>query len=135
VALVGEGRGPTLFGLGLIGAVLIALALAGIGIAWNLRPTGPVGPRGNPAAAFEPDSYPPEALRRGEQGRIVAVLSIDRGGGVTNCRVVSSSESAALDQETCRLALRKMHFKPARDVDGNRIPSKYTLPVRWVLPE
>jgi TonB family protein len=136
VALVGEGRHVTLFALGLVGAALIALVLVGIEIAWSLRPTGPaaVVPRGNIADAFSSDNYPPDAIRRGEQGRVVAMLTIDTGGDVQDCTVRTSSGSRTLDEATCSAAKRHVHFKPARDASGTAIASRYPLAVRWVLP-
>lgn len=91
--------------------------------------------RGNPGQFFGPDEYPPEALRHREQGRVVAKLSIDAAGRVTDCQVVGSSGSTALDVRTCVIAVSRVTFTPATDRHGQAIPSSYTLPVRWVLPE
>jgi TonB family protein len=113
----------------------ILLILAAHIVQQALKPTGPVGLRGDPAAAFGPDAYPADALRRGQQGRTVAHLSIGSDGGVTSCAVAHSSGSQSLDDATCNIALHRLQFRPARDADGNAIPASYTLPVRWVLPD
>ena len=90
---------------------------------------------GNPAQFFGPDQYPPEALRKGEQGRVVAKLQVAADGRVTACDLDQSSGSPSLDATTCDIALKKVTFTPARDRRGRAVASTYTLPVRWVLPD
>ena len=92
------------------------------------------GLRGDPAQFFGSDDYPAEALRAVQEGRVVAKLWIDAKGKVASCTVVGSSGSAALDAQTCRIALDKVTFTPATDEQGKPIAATYTLPVRWVLP-
>lgn len=87
---------------------------------------------GNPGRYFSSDSYPPEALRQGIYGRVIALLNIDVKGAVEHCRIVSSAGSA-LNDGTCRAAMR-IRFKPPVDKDGQPLPSTYLLPVRWALP-
>jgi TonB family protein len=123
--------------------VLTAIVVIGIAIVLivaritqvELKPTGPVGLRGDPGEAFGPDAYPADAIRHGEQGRTVARLSVGSDGDVTLCAIKQSSGSQSLDKATCRIAIRQLHFKPARDGDGKAIPASFTLPVRWVLPD
>lgn len=91
--------------------------------------------KGDPGLAFPPDSYPPEAIRRGEQGRVVALLNVDAGGSTTSCVVKASSGSRSLDRATCDIVVAGVRFEPARDGRGVAIGSTYILPVRWVLPK
>lgn len=88
----------------------------------------------NPGQYFGAAEYPPRALRRGEQGRVIARLAIDATGHVAGCAVASSSGSAELDAAVCRIAGERVRFAPARDDKGRAIASTYMLPVRWVLP-
>lgn len=97
------------------------------------RPTRPVID-GEIASWFGPDAYPPEAIRAGEQGRVVVSLTLSANGTVGACKVRETSGSAALDLATCTIATSRMHFRPARDARGRAIDAAYTLPVRWVLP-
>lgn len=92
------------------------------------------GVRGNPGDFFGPDEYPPEAIRAGQEGRVLAKLWIDTTGRVASCTVTQSSGSTSLDQKTCEIALAKVTFQPATDSKGRPIAATYTLPVRWVLP-
>ncbi len=87
---------------------------------------------GNPAAYFGEDAYPKEALERGAQGRVVALLTVDDRGAVSGCRILSSA-GLTLNDGTCKAALR-VRFRPARGHDDKPIASTYILPVRWVLP-
>ncbi len=91
--------------------------------------------KGNPGQYFNSDNYPPSALRAGEQGRVVASLTIGTDGRVSDCEVTTSSGSAALDQATCRIAKSRVRYTPAKDENGQPIASKASLPVKWVIPE
>lgn len=113
-----------------IGAALMVLASGIPGQARDLSS----GLRGNPGQYFDADAYPPDALRAGEQGRVIARLEIDSTGRVVSCAVKTSSGSTSLDRTTCRIALDKITFTPATDRRGRPIATSYTLPVRWVLP-
>lgn len=81
------------------------------------------------------DNYPPAAIRAGEQGRVVAVVSLDATGHPTACRIDISIGSPVLEKGTCDVVLAKGKFEPARDAKGRALASTLTLPVRWVLPE
>lgn len=92
------------------------------------------GLKGNPGQYFGTDNYPPDAIRAGAQGRVVARLSVGTDGRVTDCSITASSGNESLDSTTCRIARSRVRFSPAKDDSGNAIASTYTLPVRWVLP-
>ena len=90
---------------------------------------------GNPGLAFSQDNYPAEALRRGEEGRVVTMLLIDATGAVASCSVTKSSGSRLLDETTCRIARGRVRYEPARDAAGNAIASRTVLPVRWAISQ
>ncbi len=94
----------------------------------------PPVPTANVGQWFGQDAYPVAAIRAGEQGRVVAILTIDATGRPTGCTVPVSSGSATLDEATCRIAMRRTTFTPARDGTGRAVTSQYRLPVRWILP-
>ncbi|WP_286773962.1 energy transducer TonB, partial [Sphingomonas sp. 66-10] len=91
--------------------------------------------KGNPGQYFSQDNYPPSALRAGEEGRVVAMLTIGTDGRVSECEVTTSSGSAALDQATCRIAKSRVRYSPAKDENGQPIASRQTLPVRWQIQQ
>lgn len=92
-------------------------------------------PIGNPAEWFSPDNYPPDAVRAGRSGRVVADLGLDSTGRVASCTISQSSGTTSLDQKTCDLARDLGRFNPATDRKGRPIVGTYRLPVRWVLPD
>jgi TonB family protein len=78
--------------------------------------------------------YPPEAIRRREQGRVLFELDISPEGRVTDCRVLVSSGSAELDVATCRIMSERPRFAPARDAQGHAVRDTVRSAVRWQLP-
>jgi TonB family protein len=109
-----------------------ALALGGGAGAQEVSRPAPVG---SPAEWITPDDYPPSALRIGAEGRVVAVLDIDRAGKVTSCAVQTSSGNAALDAATCAAMTTRGAFTPAKDANGKPVASSYVIPVSWALPK
>lgn len=90
--------------------------------------------RGDVRTVFSPDDYPADAQRNGEEGTVQAELSIDRHGAVAGCRILRSSGHASLDSATCNILRRRARFSPARDVNGDAVPSTLTTPpVVWRL--
>lgn len=82
-----------------------------------------------------PDNYPPAAIRRGEQGRVVVSISLDATGKPVKCENEIESGFTVLDRETCEIVMTKGQFQPARDKRGRGLASRYIMPVRWKLPE
>jgi protein TonB len=82
--------------------------------------------------SFDNDrDYPPAALRREEQGTVRASFTIGTDGRVTNCTIVQSSGSTALDSTTCRIIQSRFRYDPARDAFGNPVSETRTQPVSW----
>lgn len=113
-------------------ALVVATLPAG---AWAKDKSEPVHVVGNVAGFFSPNAYPPEAVRAGEQGRVVAAVAIDAAGQPTGCNITISSNSVSLDATTCSIAMTKIHYVAARDARGRSVSGSYDLKVRWVLPQ
>ncbi len=74
--------------------------------------------------------YPAAAQARGEKGTAQLAFSLDRQGKVTASRIVKSSGSAALDQETLDLVRRAQPFPaPPAAMAGAQID--LTVPIRF----
>ena len=74
--------------------------------------------------------YPSEAQSRGERGVAQLAFSVDRSGGVHNARIVQSSGSSILDQETLTLVARAQPLPPPPpEVPGAQIP--IVVPIRY----
>ena len=80
---------------------------------------------------FVPADYP-KKVDPNVDGRVRFTLEIDPNGRPTNCKIESSSGSTRLDENTCRLAVRRARFDPARDADGNAIKGSWTSSIRWL---
>lgn len=100
---------------------------------WAAPPT-PGHPLGNPAEWVTPDDYPLEALRDGVEGTTGFKVSYDRAGAVTDCVIIASSGSAALDETTCYLMRRRARFQPGSDTNRQPAPGTYASRVRWSVP-
>jgi protein TonB len=96
---------------------------------------GPRHAKANLALLFSTDDYPMAAIRREEQGTVAFNLSVSRRGYVTDCQIVSSSGSEALDEATCDILESRAKFEPARDSLGKRVADESSGRIRWELPE
>jgi len=74
--------------------------------------------------------YPPGARARREQGVAQLAFSIDRQGHVLSSRIVTSSGSSALDEETLALVQRSQPF-PAPPPELADAEISFTVPVRY----
>ena len=77
--------------------------------------------------------YPHEDQAAGKEGDVVARLSIDAKGRVTNCAVGVTSGSKPMDEVTCRKALRKGRFIPAVGGDGRPTAAMRTIRAKFRL--
>ena len=75
--------------------------------------------------------YPAVALDRHESGQVVARLNVDATGKVTDCAVVVTSGSQALDAATCKAALAKGQFEPAVGPDGQPVAAPRVISVNY----
>ncbi len=92
-------------------------------------------PRGNPASWITSDDYPSRALRDEAQGRVTAAWDINAQGRAENCRIVSSSGNADLDEQTCVLVLRRARYQPALDAGGSPMRSTARQSWKWEIPQ
>ncbi len=105
---------------------------------WKLDPqivtraVQPPEPAAPPQSWVSDSDYPDKPLSKQERGRSIFRLDIDSSGKVTACTVIQTSSSAALDTETCRIMQGRARFKPARDADGNAVPSIWVDRFWWI---
>jgi TonB family protein len=107
----------------------------------NLPPSkdGPRPKFGSLASVFSADDYPLEAQAAGQQGTVRFRLTVGADGRVSDCVVIQSSGSAALDERTCTILRTRATFIPAADESGQARESTYENTVSWhmgdVLPQ
>ncbi len=77
--------------------------------------------------------YPKRALKREAQGVSEAEVRVSAQGRVTSCFTVKTAGDPDLDAATCRVALTRMKFAPARNSFGKPIDQRLVLPIRWSL--
>ena len=77
--------------------------------------------------------YPPSAINARAQGTTVFSGVVGPDGRLEDCRVIRSSGNRALDETTCRLALRRLRYRPATDVAGRPIASTVREEQSWEL--
>jgi TonB family protein len=90
--------------------------------------------KANLSSLISVEDYPASALRAGERGTVRFRLSVDPSGRVTDCTVLTSSGSSALDSTTCRLLRSRARFTPATDKNGKAIADSVESSVTWSLP-
>jgi protein TonB len=74
--------------------------------------------------------YPAEARSRGEQGIAKVAFKIDHEGRVLSSRIVQSSGSTALDQETLAMLARAQPMPPPPDQISDA-ELNFVVPVRF----
>ncbi len=78
-------------------------------------------------------SYPPEAYRAREEGRVLVDVAVDAAGNVTNATIVERSGSRILDRAALE-QVREWKFSPALD-NGKPVASSIEVPVAYSLDE
>ena len=80
---------------------------------------------------IRPSDYPPEAWREDMEGMVGYQLSVDADGSVGDCTITESSGHELLDTLTCRFAVERYRFEPARDEDGNPVAGTFFTYADW----
>lgn len=75
--------------------------------------------------------YPSEAVKKGEQGRVVIRFIVEPDGSITNCQVVKSI-SPLLDAEAIRVVYKMPKWKPGTS-GGKAVRCSYALPFVFKL--
>lgn len=83
---------------------------------------------------FSVDDYPTEALRREEEGLVIAEMEVSPNGRVASCQVVQSSNSRSLDEATCAIIARRARYRPARDEAGQAVTGHDKVRIKWLMP-
>ena len=112
-------------------------ALAGTGTGAGGAGNGLGGGGGGVRARFlrgriKDSDYPESARRAGRGGDVTTRYLIDTHGRIERCTVVSSSGNPDLDAATCRLAIERFRYAPARDERGHPVEDTVFEDHRWV---
>lgn len=77
--------------------------------------------------------YPRAAKVAGIEGNLTTRYVIGTDGRISACSVTVSSGNADLDATTCRLAVQRFRYAPARDARGRAVPDIVTDDHHWVI--
>ena len=78
--------------------------------------------------------YPGVLSDAGVSGTVSVRYRVGTDGRASDCRVTHSSGSDALDSLTCSLIVRRFRFRPARDGEGQPVPSTIIENHSWIIP-
>ncbi|MDF7773917.1 energy transducer TonB [Sphingomonas sp. AOB5] len=124
----GKGIGMTMAGLKFLAAIA---ALSVAPAAWaqksSLRPI-------DPFKWITNNDYPMESLRRREQGMVYFRLDVDEKGKVSACTITQTSGFRRLDDTVCAALKARARFIPARNEEGQNIPSVWSSRFHWEIP-
>ncbi|MFM5931012.1 MAG: energy transducer TonB [Novosphingobium sp.] len=98
-------------------------------------PYQPAQPQTSPASWVTSFDYPSQALRAELTGVVLVELHVNRWGSLADCVIAASSGHAILDEETCRLVMRRARFFPATDGEARPIAGKLSMRFAWALPD
>ena len=78
--------------------------------------------------------YPRTLSDAGVSGTVSVRYRVGIDGRASDCRITHSSGSDALDSLTCGLIVRRFRFRPARDGEGQPVPSTIIENHSWIIP-
>jgi TonB family protein len=81
------------------------------------------------------EDYPMQAFERQWKGAATFELLVGPNGRPANCTVTQSTGYAALDRQTCFIAMHRARFTPARGPDGAPAYGTYRSMVNWHRPD
>jgi periplasmic protein TonB len=82
---------------------------------------------------LRPPRYPPQALRRREEGEVILRVLVDTDGRPVEIEVEKSSRSRLLDQAAVQ-AVRQWVFNPGMK-DGKQVQSWVLVPIKFSLSD
>ena len=99
-------------------------------------PTGPSSARARSDEVnwITSDDYPPDSIRREEEGTTSITWTIGTDGRVAECHVTQSSGYTRLDAAACAAIRKRGRYYPARDAQGRAITTTKSRSVIWRLP-
>jgi protein TonB len=92
-----------------------------------VAPAEPRAPLQNYVTPFDR----PASVSPSELNKVTVRLAIGPYGRLTDCLVIQSSGSAALDAATCSTLSRRARFIPARDANGNPVADVIEQQIDW----
>ena len=102
-----------------------------VGVPYSSRVARPAQPRRPLRDLFRSSTYPAQAMREGNTGRVGLSLLIDEAGKVRDCMIDETSGFATLDTMSCYTISTHARFDPAIGADGNPVKSATFQRINW----
>jgi hypothetical protein len=83
---------------------------------------------------FTSNDYPQAMVMRGMQSDVSARLLVDATGKVTSCTSLSHFNAPEFNKVVCEIFKKRAKFEPAELSDGTKVPSYYTVNIRFMMP-
>ena len=80
------------------------------------------------------DDFPPAAIRGRWEGQTQFVMTVGTDGKAKDCRTITSSGHAILDQRACDLMIQRGRFTPAKGANGEPVAAPWISRVHWQIP-
>ena len=77
------------------------------------------------------EHYPSRAREHGNSANFTMRLMIEADGRVSKCAMIARTVANGFDSSACKIMVRKARFEPARDAEGNPLPSYYMQRLRY----
>jgi TonB family protein len=90
--------------------------------------------KGREADWVSSDDYPASSLRLKEEGTTAVAYFVNTQGRIEDCRVTTSSGSAALDRATCSALTRRGRYSPQLGADGLPARVERSFSYTWKMP-
>lgn len=84
---------------------------------------------------FSTNDYPRSAVMNEEQGTAGVRFWVGKDGKVRDCKIVESSGSKSIDEQTCSVIVSRARFEPARTATGEAVETIAFQRIRWELPD
>ena len=77
--------------------------------------------------------YPPKALKKGIEGRVIVSFVVDEDGSISDVQLMHGI-GGGCDEEAIRVVKGMPAWKPGKQ-NGKPVKVRYTLPIRFVVPQ
>lgn len=93
-----------------------------------------VRPAESPGRWITTNDYPMAMLTRGQPAVVQFRMNVDATGKATDCYIQETTRPKDFDKAVCGSLMKRAHFTPALDAEGNAVPSYWRCTVRFALP-
>ena len=94
-----------------------------------------VSPSDYDALGPRQSDYPIEAWIAGQEGDVGYTLYVGEDGEPIACDIDESSGFELLDEEACKLLMKRATFEPATNADGKPVAGEFSSRFRWAKRE